>query len=130
MVRAMQGKDSIALNLKDERGREILHRLVADADVFVHSFRPGVPEALGIDEPTLRKLNPRLVYQYAASYGSVGPYAGQPAIDPVIAAFCGQTDYQSGEGNTPLREERRRPGGRRRSRRGDDARPVRAASHR
>ena len=104
MVRAMQGKESIALNLKDERGQEILHRLVADADVFVHSFRPGVPEALGIDEPTLRKLNPRLVYQYAASYGSVGPYAGQPAIDPVIAAFCGQTDYQSGEGNTPLRE--------------------------
>jgi crotonobetainyl-CoA:carnitine CoA-transferase CaiB-like acyl-CoA transferase len=82
MVRAMQGKESIALNLKDERGQEILHRLVADADVFVHSFRPGVPEALGIDEATLRKLNPRLVYQYAASYGSVGPYAGQPAIDP------------------------------------------------
>jgi crotonobetainyl-CoA:carnitine CoA-transferase CaiB-like acyl-CoA transferase len=104
MVRAMQGKESIALNLKDERGREILHRIVADADVFVHSFRPGVPESLGIDEPTLRKVNPRLVYQYAASYGSVGPYAGQPAIDPVIAAFCGQTAYQSGEGNTPLRE--------------------------
>ena len=104
MVRAMQGKESIALNLKDERGQEILHRLVAGADLFVHSFRPGVPEALGIDEVTLRKLNPRLVYHYAASYGSVGPYAGQPAIDPVIAAFCGQTAYQSGEGNSPLRE--------------------------
>ena len=104
MVRAMQGKESIALNLKDERGREILHRLVAEADLFVHSFRGQVPEHLGIDEPTLRAINPTLVYQYAASYGSVGPVRRQPAIDPVIAAFAGQTAYQTGEGNPPLRE--------------------------
>jgi crotonobetainyl-CoA:carnitine CoA-transferase CaiB-like acyl-CoA transferase len=104
MVRAMAGKESIALNLKDERGREILHRLVAEADLFVHSFRGRVPEALGIDVDTLRAINPGLVYQYAASYGSTGPHAKQPAIDPVIAAFAGQTAYQTGEGNPPLRE--------------------------
>jgi crotonobetainyl-CoA:carnitine CoA-transferase CaiB-like acyl-CoA transferase len=104
MVRAMQGKESIALNLKDARGRAILNRLVADADVFVHSFRGHVPESLGIDFETLRAINPSLVYQYAASYGSEGPYARQPAIDPVIAAFAGQTAYQTGEGNPPLRE--------------------------
>ena len=62
------------------------------------------PRRSGIDEPTLRAINPDLVYQYAASYGSVGPYARQPAIDPVIAAFAGQTAYQTGEGNPPLRE--------------------------
>lgn len=104
MVRAMQGKESIALNLKDERGRKIIHHLVAGADLFVHSFRGQVPESLGIDEATLRAIKPDLVYQYAASYGSVGPYARQPAIDPVIAAFAGQTAYQTGEGNPPLRE--------------------------
>jgi crotonobetainyl-CoA:carnitine CoA-transferase CaiB-like acyl-CoA transferase len=104
MVRAMQGKECIALNLKDERGREILHRLVAQADAFVHSFRPGVPESLGIDYETLRKVNPRLLYHYAGSYGSVGPYRRQPAIDPIIAAFAGTTAYQTGEGNPPLRE--------------------------
>jgi crotonobetainyl-CoA:carnitine CoA-transferase CaiB-like acyl-CoA transferase len=104
MVRAMQGKESIALNLKDERGRAILNRLVAGADVFVHSFRGRVPESLGIDFDTLRAINPNLVYQYAASYGSEGPYSRQPAIDPVIAAFAGQTAYQTGEGNPPLRE--------------------------
>ncbi|HWS44964.1 MAG TPA: CoA transferase, partial [Acidimicrobiia bacterium] len=104
MVRAMQGKQSIALNLKDERGKEIVRRLVADADLFVHSFRGEVPESLGIDEQTLRAVNPALVYHYAASYGSVGPYARQPAIDPVIAAFAGQTAHQTGEGNPPLRE--------------------------
>lgn len=104
MVRAMQGKESIALNLKDPRGREILHRIVADADLFVHSFRGRVPETLGIDEASLRAVNPGLVYQYAASYGSMGPYSRQPAIDPVVAAFAGQTAHQTGEGNPPLRE--------------------------
>ena len=104
MVRAMQGKESIALDLKDERGRKILHSLVAKADVFIHSFRPGVPESLGIDYETLRRINPNLVYQYGASYGSVGPYSRQPAIDPIIAAFAGTTVYQAGAGNPPLTE--------------------------
>jgi crotonobetainyl-CoA:carnitine CoA-transferase CaiB-like acyl-CoA transferase len=104
MVRAMQGKESIAINLKDERGKEILRRIMADADVFVHSFRPGVPESLGIDEESLRAINPGLVYHYASAYGSAGPYSRQPAIDPVVAAFTGQTAHQTGEGNPPLRE--------------------------
>src|SRR5262249_33057830 len=67
-------------------------------------FRPGVPESLRIDYETLRKLNPRLVYQYGASYGSIGPYANQPAIDPVICAFAGQTLQQAGEGTDPIPE--------------------------
>jgi crotonobetainyl-CoA:carnitine CoA-transferase CaiB-like acyl-CoA transferase len=115
MVRAMQGKESIAINLKSERGREIMQQLVARADVFVHSFRPGVPESLGIDQETLRAINPQLVYHYASSYGSGGPWSRQPAIDPVVAAFAGQTAYQSGEGNAPLRE--------------NGADPVAAAGH-
>ena len=104
MVRAMQGKESIALNLKDPRGSHIVRRLVDKADVFVHSFRPGVPESLGIDEDTLRKIKPDFVYHYGASYGSDGPYSRQPAIDPVIAAFAGTTAYQAGQGNPPLTE--------------------------
>ncbi len=104
MVRAMSGKQSIALNLKDERGREILHKLVEGADVFIHNFRLGVPESLGMDEATLRKLNPKLVYQYGASYGSTGPFNRLPAIDPVITAFTGTTIFQAGEGNNPLSE--------------------------
>ena len=124
MVRAMQGKESIALNLKDERGREIIHRLVAGADLFVHSFRGKVPESLGIDEQTLRAIKPDLVYQYAASYGSVGPYARQPAIDPVIAAFRGADGVPDRRGQPAPAGERRRPGRGGRPRRGDDARAV------
>jgi crotonobetainyl-CoA:carnitine CoA-transferase CaiB-like acyl-CoA transferase len=104
MVRAMQGKESIAVDMKDPRGREIVHRLVARADAFVHNFRPGVPESLGVDYDTLRQINPGLVYQCGSSYGTTGPYALQPAIDPVVCAFSGQTAYQAGNGNPPLAE--------------------------
>ena len=104
MVRAQQGKESIALNLKDERGQEVLRRIIERADVFVHSFRLGVPESLGIDEASLREIKPDVLYQYGASYGSVGPWSRQPAIDPVIAAFAGTTAYQAGAGNPPLTE--------------------------
>jgi crotonobetainyl-CoA:carnitine CoA-transferase CaiB-like acyl-CoA transferase len=104
MVKAMQGKESIALNLKDERGRTVLNELVERSNLFVHSFRAKAATSLGLDEASLRAANPDLVYQYGASYGSTGPYAGQPAIDPVIAAFSGTTAYQGGEGNPPLTE--------------------------
>jgi crotonobetainyl-CoA:carnitine CoA-transferase CaiB-like acyl-CoA transferase len=104
MVRAMQGKESIAIDHKDERGQEIVRQLVAQADVFVHSFRGNVPKALGIDYESLRAINSQLVYHYASAYGSDGPYARQPAIDPVVAAFTGQTAHQTGDGNPPLRE--------------------------
>ena len=104
MARALQGKQSIAINMKDERGKAILHQIVRDADMFIHNFREGVPEKLGIDEATLRRVNPGIVYEYGASYGSKGPYSRQPAIDPVIAAYAGTTAYQAGEGNEPLTE--------------------------
>src|SRR3970282_2307733 len=64
-----QGKESIAVDLKRDEGRTIVRRLIERADLLLHNFRPGVPERLGIDEETCRKLNPRLVYLYGASYG-------------------------------------------------------------
>jgi crotonobetainyl-CoA:carnitine CoA-transferase CaiB-like acyl-CoA transferase len=104
MVRAFQGKEDIALNLKDPAGQEVMRRLIANADVFVHSFRGDVPKSLGVDEATLREVNPNLLYHYGASYGSTGPYTGQPAIDPIIAAYAGTTAHQAGAGNAPLTE--------------------------
>jgi crotonobetainyl-CoA:carnitine CoA-transferase CaiB-like acyl-CoA transferase len=104
MARAMQGKQSICIDLKDERGQKIVRELAARADMFLHNFRKGVPEKLGCDEAALRAVNPDIVYEYGASYGTTGPYARQPAIDPVIAAFAGTTAYQAGEGNDPLTE--------------------------
>jgi crotonobetainyl-CoA:carnitine CoA-transferase CaiB-like acyl-CoA transferase len=76
----VQGKESIALDMKHPDALEIVHRLVASADAVMHSYRPGVPERLGIDFATLSKIKPGLVYLYNGSYGSRGPKSYAPAL--------------------------------------------------
>ena len=61
-VRVNQGKESIAVNLQTAEGQVILRRLVQQADIVVHNYRPGVPERLGLDYATLHALKPSLVY--------------------------------------------------------------------
>jgi crotonobetainyl-CoA:carnitine CoA-transferase CaiB-like acyl-CoA transferase len=101
MIRAFQGKENIAVNLKTREGLEIVHELVKRADIFMHNFRPGVPARLGIDYETLKQLKPDLVYVYAGSYGSVGPDSPRAAFNPTMGAFSGNSVYQSGNGNIP-----------------------------
>ena len=99
--KTVQGKEAVTLDLKAPEGREIVHRLVADADVLAHNYRPGAPERLGIDYPTVRAINPYLVYLYAASYGSSGPMSARPAFHVTCGAVCGGALAQAGEGKPP-----------------------------
>lgn len=69
-----RNKRSLALNLKEERGKEIILKLVESADVLVHNFRPGVMERLGLDYETVHALNPRLIYARSSGWGDKGPY--------------------------------------------------------
>ena len=79
-----------------------MHALVRRADVLLHNYRPGVPaERLGIDYATLRRINPRLVYLYGASYGSTGPCAHKPAYHPTAGALCGEALVQLGAAGLP-----------------------------
>lgn len=96
-----QGKESIAVDLKRPEGREIVHRLVARADMLLHNFRSGVPKRLGIDYETCRTLNPRLVYLYGASYGDGGPDASRPAFHPIAGAIAGNALRQAGADHPP-----------------------------
>ncbi|MGO8863569.1 MAG: CaiB/BaiF CoA transferase family protein [Acidimicrobiales bacterium] len=105
MVRSMQGKESIAVDLKATAGREILHQLMAKADVLFHNFRPGAPERLGVDYASVREIKPDIVYLHAASYGSAGPYSKRAAFNPTIGAFAGNSVFQSGEGNIPIGDQ-------------------------
>jgi len=84
-----RNKRSMALDLRSERGRQVLRRLLEDADVLVENFRPGVLAGMGLDEAALQRLNPRLVVASINGYGSTGPYAGRPAFDFVIQAMSG-----------------------------------------
>ncbi len=91
-----RNKRSIALNLKHERGREVLMRLAAGADVFVQNFRPGVAERMGIGEAALRRAAPRIIYVSISGFGEHGPYAAKPVYDPLVQALSGLTTVQAG----------------------------------
>ena len=84
-----RNKRSIALDLGSAAGRAAFHRLVQEADVVVESFRPGVAGRLGVDYPTLRKINARLVYASISGFGQTGPYAARPGYDLIAQAMSG-----------------------------------------
>ncbi|HNW34874.1 MAG TPA: CoA transferase, partial [Candidatus Ozemobacteraceae bacterium] len=76
-----RGKKSVTLNLKSERGREILIDLVKKADVLLENFKPGVMTKLGLAYDELAKHNPRLIYAASSGFGQNGPYSARPAYD-------------------------------------------------
>ena len=82
-------KRAITLNLKHEKGREILKKLVKDADVLVENFRSGAFRALGLGWDDLRPLNPRLIYCSMTAFGQEGPRGVQTAYDQLIQATSG-----------------------------------------
>lgn len=82
-------KKSVTLNLKSEKGRELLSELVARSDILVENFAPGVTERLGIGPAALHKVNPRLIYGSSSGYGKTGPYRDYPAMDLVMQAMSG-----------------------------------------
>ena len=84
-----RGKKSLAVDLKDERGRRIVERLAATADVFVHSMRQPAVERLGLAYPELKAVNANIVYCAAWGFDSRGPYADRPAYDDIIQAASG-----------------------------------------
>ncbi|MDG1011875.1 MAG: CoA transferase [Luminiphilus sp.] len=90
-----RGKESIALDLKSEAGKEILLKLAKDADVFIQNFRPGAIDRMGFGEEVLRSLNDRLIYVSISGFGEQGPYADKRVYDPIVQALSGATDIQA-----------------------------------
>jgi crotonobetainyl-CoA:carnitine CoA-transferase CaiB-like acyl-CoA transferase len=84
-----RNKRGIALDISHPKGREVVYQLVRRADVLVHNFRPGVAERLGYDYPTLKGINPRLVYAWLTGYGPQGPYARLGSYDLIVQAIAG-----------------------------------------
>ncbi len=89
VLKRNRNKESITLNLKSERGRDLLYQLVAYADVLVENFAPGVAARLGLDEATLHQRNPRLIIGAISGFGQDGPYRSLPAYDIVVQAMSG-----------------------------------------
>jgi crotonobetainyl-CoA:carnitine CoA-transferase CaiB-like acyl-CoA transferase len=97
-----RGVKSVTLNMKSPEAREILHRLVARADIFGQNFRPGAAEKNGFGYEELRKVNPKLVYVSISGYGPKGPHAMLPGTDSMAQALGGIAQAYSGPGQ-PLR---------------------------
>jgi crotonobetainyl-CoA:carnitine CoA-transferase CaiB-like acyl-CoA transferase len=97
------GKRSIALDLKAPEGREILWRLIADADVFLQGFRPGVIDRMGFSYNAVSEREPRILYLSVSGFGQTGPLAERPAMDPVLQAFTGLIMENKGEDGIPHR---------------------------
>jgi len=84
-----RGKKGITVDLTKEKGKEIIYRLAKKADVFLHNFRQGIPEKLGVGYDTISQIKPDIIYAAASGYGPKGPEADEPAFDYVGMARSG-----------------------------------------
>ena len=98
-----RNKESVTLDFKTSRGREILDQLVGRADVVVENFRPGTLQRIGLDYESLRKTHPRLVYCSISGFGQNGPRASQPGYDAVMQAEGGLMSVTGEAGGPPFR---------------------------
>ncbi|MDH6197829.1 crotonobetainyl-CoA:carnitine CoA-transferase CaiB-like acyl-CoA transferase [Mycobacterium frederiksbergense] len=96
-----RNKRSLAVDLKNDRGREVFYDLVRHSDVFIQNFRAGTVDRLGVDWDTLRGINPRLVYASISGYGSTGPGAERPGQDLVLQGYSGSMWFVGTEDQPP-----------------------------
>lgn len=98
-----RNKESLTLNLKDDRGRAILLRLLDRADVLVENFRPGIMHRFGLDYGTVHALHPRLVYASISGFGQDGPYRERSAYDLILQGMGGLMGITGEEGGPPVK---------------------------
>ncbi len=91
---------SISLDLRDEKAKEIVWRLIREADLLLENYRPGVLQRMGFGYEDVKAINPRLVYCSCTGYGSSGPYLKRPGQDLLLQAMSGMT-LLSGEADAP-----------------------------
>ncbi|WP_285428120.1 CaiB/BaiF CoA-transferase family protein [Pseudomonas sp. lyk4-R2A-8] len=97
-----RNKRSLALDLKQAEALEIVHALVADYDIVLEQFRPGVMERLGLGYEALKAINPRLIYVSITGYGQTGPYKDRAGHDINYLALAGMASYTGRQDSGPL----------------------------
>src|ERR1700730_8854121 len=94
-ISSNRGKRSLSIDVKSDAGREVLAKLVAQADVLVQNFRPGTMGRLRLGADELRKRHPRLIYVSISGIGETGPYVKKRVYDPIVQGLSGFADIQS-----------------------------------
>ena len=100
-INSNRNKRSIAIDLKQPRGLEVVLRLARNADAVVHNMRPKAAEKLGLSYDALKAVNGKLVYCFSAGFGQDGPYADEPAYDDIIQAMCGLASLNAEPSGAP-----------------------------
>ncbi len=98
-----RGKKSVVIDLKSERGLDIFYGLVAESDVVIDNFRPGVMTRLRIDHETLRRHNPTIITSSITGFGETGPLRDKAAFDLVVQAYSGHMDITGDPDGMPAR---------------------------
>ncbi|WP_375573247.1 CoA transferase [Seohaeicola saemankumensis] len=100
---ANRGKQSVAVNIADPEGQAIVRSLVAEADILVENFKPGDLARYGLDYPTLRALNPRLVYCSITGFGQTGPNARRAGYDFLVQGEAGLMSLTGAADGPPMK---------------------------
>jgi len=98
-----RNKRSMTLNLKTEEGKEILRKLIKEADVIVENYKPGTMEKLGFGYEEIKKMNDRIIYAACSGFGHSGPYSKRPAYDAIVQAMGGIMSITGPESGEPIR---------------------------
>ncbi len=96
-------KKSIALNLKNEKGKAIFRQLLPKFDVMIENYGPGAIEELGLGYNTVKEINPRIIYAQVKGFGTYGPYASFKSFDMIAQATGGAMSTTGFPGSPPLR---------------------------
>ncbi|ARV16539.1 CaiB/BaiF CoA transferase family protein [Polaribacter sp. SA4-12] len=97
-----RNKDSYAANLKDPEDLARVKKLIEQADVMTHNFRPGVMEKIGLDYSIAKELNPKLVYATVTGYGTKGPWAKKPGQDLLVQSMSGFANLSGDKNDDPV----------------------------
>lgn len=96
------GKRSVALDLRHEWAIDVIRRMIAQVDVLVENYRPGVADKIGIGYEAMSQINPKLVYVSVSAFGTEEPLAPYPGTDPVVQAMSGVMSVTGEEGGDPI----------------------------
>ncbi|MEM1484304.1 CoA transferase [Oscillospiraceae bacterium PP1C4] len=97
-----RNKRSLAVDLKDQRVREFIYKMVENTDVVIENFRPGVMDRLGYGYENLKKINPKIVYASNSGFGASGPYVDRPGQDMLIQGLVGLTTLTGKKDSPPV----------------------------
>ncbi len=98
-----RNKKGCTLNLKSEKGKEMLYNLVKDADVLVENYKGGVTKKLGVDYETIKKINPNIIYASSSGFGQTGPISHRPCYDIVAQAMGGMLNLTGFKETAPVK---------------------------